>query len=152
MKRTLENVAPETLGPLTDHVGRLKHDLGKYVSLQARWLGEDASTADRRKALEADLLSTRRGPDGSHAATSVWDEFRPGLVGAGDLGGGARADLSDDPDLISLQHNMAIIADVSAALRANTAGDEVVARGADAALLVAEACRSLARRVRARGA
>lgn len=152
MKRSLENVAAESLGPLTEFVGRLKHDLGKYVSLQARWLGDGAPVAERRKALEADLLSTRRGPDGSQAATSVWLEFRPGLVGLADLGGGARADLSDDPDLVRLDHNMSIVEEVSEALRRSAADDDIVELGCAAALTVAETCRSLARRVRAKGA
>ncbi len=152
MARTLDRVDPNALGPLADHVGRLKHDLGKYVSLQARWLADDATGEERRKALEADLLSTRRGPDGSQEATSVWAEFRPGLIGEADLGGGARADLSDDPELRALDLNMAIVAEIADALRAKTADDEAVARGSEAARNVAETCRSLARRVRASGA
>ena len=141
-----------SLGALADHVLRLNHDLGKYVSLQVRWLGEDPSIEDLRRAVEADLLSTRRGPDGSRSATSVWAEFRPGLVGEADLVGGARVDLSGDPDVVTLDQNMGVISKLAAALGSPSADTEAVERGVEAARVVAETCRSLARRVRAKGA
>lgn len=73
---------------LVEHVRRLRHDLGKYVSLQVRWLGDDPDPAALREALVQDLAHTRRGPDGSRTAPQVWAEFRSRLIEA--LPGNAR--------------------------------------------------------------
>ncbi|MCB9745547.1 MAG: hypothetical protein H6740_23410 [Alphaproteobacteria bacterium] len=58
---------------------RAKHDLGKYVAFEARWLPEDAPDAEWVEALRADLLHTRRGPEGSEGAASIWARLRPSL-------------------------------------------------------------------------
>ena len=55
---------PEQLRTLAEQLGRLKHDLGKYICFRQRWLPEDAPTDERREALVADLLQTRSGPSG----------------------------------------------------------------------------------------
>lgn len=60
---------------------RVRHDLGKYVHLEARWLGEDALEADYRDALHTDLLRTRRGPAGDLDCVAVWAGLRPSLEG-----------------------------------------------------------------------
>ena len=56
---------------------RVRHDLGKYVHLEARWLGEDAIEADYREALRTDLLRTRRGPAGDEDCAALWATLRP---------------------------------------------------------------------------
>jgi hypothetical protein len=61
-------------------LARARHDLGKYVHFEARWLAESASEADLREALAADLLRTRRGPGGTQSAATTWAELRAGLV------------------------------------------------------------------------
>lgn len=58
---------------------RAKHDLGKYVAFEARWLPPEASDAELLEALRADLLQTRRGPDGSEGAAAIWARLRPTL-------------------------------------------------------------------------
>lgn len=62
---------------------QVRHDLGKYVHLEARWLGEDASAADFREALRVDLLRTRRSPSGEVDCQALWATLRP-LVAAFD--------------------------------------------------------------------
>lgn len=54
----------------------VRHDLGKYVHLEARWLGEDSSAADFREALRVDLLRTRRGPTGDVDCQELWRRLR----------------------------------------------------------------------------
>lgn len=139
---------PEVRRALADHLSRLRHDLGKYVSLQVRWLGEDPDPAALREALEADLLGTRRGPSGTVDALAVWAEFRPALVGEAPLPDGPLVDLRGDPDLARLDAGMAEIARVVAALRADDLDADGVRRGARAAAEVAEACRALWTRAR----
>jgi hypothetical protein len=68
---------------LLDAAARARHDLGKYVSFQARWLGADAPAEALRDALKDDLLRTRKGPDGVVDAASLWRELRVPLEGAG---------------------------------------------------------------------
>lgn len=61
---------------------RARHDLGKYVCLQTRWLEEGAPDAELREALAADLLRTRRGPEGEETAAQLWARLRVPLAGA----------------------------------------------------------------------
>lgn len=61
-----------------------RHDLGKYVSLNLRFLAPDAEPAAVREALLADLTQTRRGPSGAlESAPEVWAACRARL---GDVG------------------------------------------------------------------
>lgn len=66
-----------------DAARAVRHDLGKYVCFEARWLGEDAPPAELRAALEADLGHTRRGPAGDEDCTVVWARLRPEVVALG---------------------------------------------------------------------
>ena len=86
-------------------VARIKHDLGKYVSFQARWLPENASPEMVAAAVRADLLSTRRGPSGEQDAVEVWSGFRPALVGE-EAVDGLSVDLSDAPAFKRLDQGM----------------------------------------------
>lgn len=67
---------------LAEATARAKHDLGKYVAFQLRWLAPDCSDAELLEALQADVLNTRRGPDGSESAMSIWNRLKPELAGA----------------------------------------------------------------------
>ena len=141
-------VEPEAREALAAHLSRLRHDLGKYVSLQVRWLGDDADPASLREALAADLLATRRGPSGTVDALALWAEFRPALFGEAPLPDGPTVDLTGDADLARLDAGMAEIALAIAGLRAGDLDAEGVRRGAGAAARVAEACRALWARAR----
>jgi hypothetical protein len=68
---------------LLEAAARARHDLGKYVSFQARWLGPDSPPETLREALRADLLETRKGPDGAQDASTLWRTLRVPLVPAG---------------------------------------------------------------------
>jgi hypothetical protein len=60
-----------------------RHDLGKYTSLNLRFLAPDADDAALREALLADLTQTRRGPDGApEPAPAVWAACRARLGAA----------------------------------------------------------------------
>lgn len=66
----------------TEAARRLRHDLGKYVCFDARWLPDEPSDDALRAALENDLLRTRRGPAGALTAAQVWAEQRDGVCDA----------------------------------------------------------------------
>lgn len=137
---------PELRVAALEHAARVKHDLGKYVAFQLRWLPPDAPLADRVDALRADLLSTRRGPDGAVDAPTLWAELRAPLVGEVPLPGGAHVNLSNDPAVVAIDAAIAEIRDVVAGL--DGADVALVEAGTRAALAVAEAARDLHRRLR----
>lgn len=140
-------LTPALRTSLAEHAARLKHDLGKYVALQQRWLDSQASNDEIWKALQADLLSTRRGPDGHQDAVAVWCEFSPELLGARPFPSGF-VNLSADPDVASIVQCMQVIADGLDDLRSGTAHTVLQEQLKCAALEVAEACLRLARRAR----
>jgi hypothetical protein len=146
----LDQLDSQTLAALGEVVGRLKHDLGKYVAFQVRWVAPDAEFSERRDALEADLLSTRRGPDGAVDAPTVWRQIRPVLVGEVALPIGGKVDLSNDVAVQIIEQNIAIISLVVAAFQESAVGEAELSDGTAAALAVSEACRDLYRRVRHR--
>ena len=128
---------------VVEHVARIKHDLGKYVAFQVRWLPEEAGHEERLQALRADLLATRRGPDGELDASALWRQLRPALVGEEELAAGLRVDLRGHPDLERLDGAMAMVDGVLDRLRAGQQDEELVERGIAAARSVAEAVRAL---------
>lgn len=67
---------------VAEAASRARHDLGKYVCFQVRWLPEDADDDALRGALRDDLLRTRRGPQGEEGAAQVWAGFRAELKDA----------------------------------------------------------------------
>lgn len=145
----LQDIPPDALDALLEHVTRLKHDLGKYIRFQGRWLGEEASLEDRTQALRADLLETRRGPTGSIDALTVWAEFSGALAGEIPLAGIA-VDLRDDPDVGAIFAGMAALEPVIAGLGTGGLAEEAIAEGERQAEAVASAVRALVTRVRAR--
>ncbi|MCO4743199.1 MAG: hypothetical protein KC912_00320 [Proteobacteria bacterium] len=122
---------------IRDHAARIKHDLGKYVAFQARWLPDDPADDELREALVADLLSTRRGPDGSMDALQVWDAFRAPLVGDEPLEE-VSVDLSEHRAFVELDQSMTALRVHVEALRAGEDIDLGLARAQ--ALCVAQAC------------
>ena len=68
--------------PFSEAALRLRHDLGKYVTMAARWLPDDPAEAELRAALRDDLLHTARGPSGDRAAAEVWAGLRGEWEGA----------------------------------------------------------------------
>ena len=66
---------------LREAAERVRHDLGKYVHLEARWLGEDANELELREALHNDLARTRRDPSGDEDCERVWARLRGDLAG-----------------------------------------------------------------------
>lgn len=67
---------------LVEAASRARHDLGKYIGLQSRWLPENCTIDARREALIADLRHTRSGPAGVADAVTVWAECQAALTAA----------------------------------------------------------------------
>lgn len=91
-------------------VGRAKHDLGKYMAMDLRWLPPDTTAHDLRQALRADLCRTRTGVH-TETAVQIWARFRRQLVGEASQHGSAPVQLLGDVDFITIDQAMARIAE-----------------------------------------
>ena len=135
----VEAIPPAALGDLVEQLDAVRHDLGKYMAFETRFVGLDAPVSDLRRALAADLRATRRqrrgdGSEAVEAAWEVWRRLRP-------------ESLDGDPDIAVIDQG---IADLAAA---DLDGDEdTVRRMAELALRVSEATRRLSSRARSAAA
>ena len=127
---------------------RLKHDLGKYVTMQQRWSGSEAGRGERIEALRVDLLETRRGTEEVCDVFEVWAEFRRVFYGQLALCDGSKLDLALDPDLNRIEVNIESLQSVVAQLQCGHPKVEVLECGERATREIAEACRSFAKRLR----
>lgn len=115
---------------LAEATARAKHDLGKYVAFQLRWLGAQASDAELLEALRADVLNTRRGPSGSESAMALWERLRGDLVGA---------------DVGPVDAGIALLQEQAQGLEAGTCSRADLEACSQAALDIARALADLAR-------
>ena len=72
---------PNVPNPFLDAAAAARHDLGKYIAFELRWVGEAASDADLLAALQADVLRTRSSRGETLDALAVWEGVKPGLQG-----------------------------------------------------------------------
>jgi len=128
----LEQVPPDALDELVEQLGDLRHDLGKYVCFEARFLPPDPDPAALRAALRADLLQTRRRGDEVESAWALWRRLRPAM-------------LDGDPGVTALDRELEALE--AASLDGSPAALAVVAARARE---VARGCRTLHARARAR--
>ena len=128
----LEALPVATLEGLLDRLGDLRHDLGKYIRFETRFVEEGGDVEALRAALRADLLSTRRRGSEVESAVAVWARMRP-------------AELDGDPDVVLIDEAMAALGGI------DLDGPESGLRAASAASgRVSEATRRLLARARAR--
>ncbi|MEM6925657.1 MAG: hypothetical protein AAF602_01915 [Myxococcota bacterium] len=143
-------VAPGALAPLSIALRRLRHDLGKSMSLQLRFAGSQASPVDLVEALQQDVLHTRRDPRGSRSASELFDEAGRWLTGEADLPGasGLRVDLSADPVLRRLAEIIEVLRAHETAIASGAIRDEVLQRLVGLAHEGTARCRELGDRYR----
>lgn len=80
----VEDLGRDELEALLPVVEDLRHDLGKYVCFEVRFVGLDAGVDDLRAALRADLLATRRRAGQTEAAWQLWGRLRPDALDGDD--------------------------------------------------------------------
>lgn len=141
-------IGDQAMGDLLELGLRLKHDLGKHITMEQRWQSEAASSADRLTSLSTDVLATRRGPAGSSNAFQIWAEFRDQLAGVESVSEGLRVNLLNWPELINIEMNIASLRDVSVGLENRTLTDEQLDRAELATQEVAGSCRKFVSRLR----
>ncbi len=128
----LEKLDDELLPELVEQLADLRHDLGKYITFEVRFLGPSPSESALRAALRADLLQTRRWGAHTETAEQVWARMRPAL-------------LEGDPDLLRIDQALGALSRIDLSGPA-----EELSQAAALAREVAEACRALLMRGRAR--
>ncbi len=143
---TLEAVAPRSRDALLEHLRSLRHDLGKYVAFQLRWLPEQPSDDELREALLADLARTRSAGERVESAPALWARLRAPLVGLEPLADGSRVDLSCDPDLLVIDAAMAVVTPILEQL--DGAPRSALDAARRAAMEASSATRSLQKRAR----
>jgi len=126
---------------------RLRHDVGKYVTMQQRWLGEEATLHDRCEALLIDVMQTRRG-DSTEDLFALWAQFEGVLCGVVCLSDGTRVDLTEDGDILAIKSNVSLLVDVVRGLSNEQPDPILVERGERATREISKACRSVSRRLR----
>ncbi|MCA9492134.1 MAG: hypothetical protein KC621_19510 [Myxococcales bacterium] len=112
-------------------LARLKHDLGKAVSFQQRWLADPEDDEGLRSALVEDLLRTRRSGDDVSSAVELWARLRPALAADPTIGA--------DEELRAIDAEVATLGEVAA--RLPEASPEDLRRAAASARQVTELCR-----------
>lgn len=123
--------------PCYDAAATARHDLGRAIALNLRWLPAAASDAELLDALRDDLLRTRTSRAGVEDAPTLWARLRPAL-----------AELGSDPDLQSVDSAMLTIADLAEKLRAGAASRAELDTARVAAIRVSDALASLAKRLK----
>ena len=93
----VETLPLEVLEGLADRLADARHDLGKYIRFETRFVEDSADVGALRDALKADLLATRRRGDQLEPAVAVWARLRP-------------AELDGDPDVAAIDAAMASLA------------------------------------------
>ncbi len=76
----LEDVPAEALDELIEDLSDLRHDLGKYITFEVRFLGAEPETEALRAALRADILRTHQRGEEHSAAWQVWERLRPVML------------------------------------------------------------------------
>lgn len=128
----LEVLPLDQLEALADRLADVRHDLGKYIRFETRFVEDGGDVDALRAALKADLLATRRRGDQLEPASRVWARLRPG-------------ELEADPDVSAIDAAMARLA------AADLDGAEPALREAAAlAREVSDATRRLHTRARGR--
>ncbi len=125
---------------LVEAAAAAKHDLGKYVAFQIRWLAPDAPPEALLEALRSDVLQTRRGPTGIEDAPALWRRLRPPLAGLA----------PGDSNLASVDESVAALEAALPGLRAGDLTPTSLVETAAHARAVAAHLAALHRRLRSR--
>lgn len=135
---------------LVEWAKRLRHDLGKYITMQQRWLAPGASIEERYEALIADVVETRRSTQKVVDAFHIWAEFRSIFSGEVALSDGTAWNLLNDEDLVSIEMNLEILAGVLRGLSGGGRTPVLLKQGEEATRAISGACRSFSRRIQRR--
>ena len=83
----LEELGQEELEQMIPLLRAIKHDLGRYICFERRFVEDSEDMGELRRALRSDIRMTRRSGDESETCWDIWTRLRPHL-------------LNDDPDIL----------------------------------------------------
>ena len=92
----LEGVEIDRLEALVEQLVDIRHDLGKYITFEVRFLGADPQDEELREALKSDLYSTLRRGEHVLSAWDVWEKLRPDV-------------LEGDPDVVAIDEALLML-------------------------------------------
>lgn len=128
-------ILPPVTAEIAEILDDMQHDLGKHLALPLRMLPPDADDDAVREAARTALWRTRRGPEGTADAESLWEDYRAELAGVLDGTAGWPALVTavarvlswrarlDDPKPLgraALEADLGAVGDTLRALRAET--------------------------------
>lgn len=122
------DLSPEALEELVEDLAELRHDLGKYIAFETRFVGDDGGTDDLRGALRQDLLQTHRRRGEVETAWALWARLRP-------------MQLAEEPEVAIIDRSLAELADIDL-----SGPRDSLLRAVSLARGVSEATRALHRR------
>lgn len=125
----------------------LRHDLGRYIAMQSRFVSPSADASTRRTALCDDLLATRRGPSGTLDAARIFAPAAAVLSGCAPIVGDRVVDLRAVPQVARLFRAMRVVDDLIGELRAGVLSDAQLDDAIASAIEASDACRTLTRHV-----
>ena len=83
----LENLGQEELEQTIPLLHAIKHDLGRYICFERRFVEDSEDIGELRRALRSDIHKTRRSGDESETCWDIWNRLRPNV-------------LNEDPDIL----------------------------------------------------
>ena len=87
----LEEHSPEKAESLMLKIRAIRHDLGRYICFEQRFVENVEDVEELRMALRSDLLSTRKKGAEIDSCSVLWQELRPN-------------ELDADPDICAIDH------------------------------------------------
>ena len=125
---SLDAFRGQALEELVEDLSDLRHDLGKYVSFEARFVGAEGPEGELRAALRKDLHRTREARGQVESAWELWARLKP-------------EGLDQEPEVQRVQAALDALA-----LLDLDGGRAVLEAALAHATEIGEACRSLHRR------
>jgi hypothetical protein len=83
----LEELGQKELEQVMPSLRAIKHDLGRYICFERRFVVDSEDIGELRRALRSDIRMTRRSGDESETCWDIWERLRPPV-------------LNGDPDIL----------------------------------------------------
>ena len=73
----LEDLCASELEEVMPSLRAIRHDLGRYICFERRFLVDVDDVAELRRALTSDIQMTRKSGEDSEACWGIWKRLRP---------------------------------------------------------------------------
>ena len=76
----LEDLSKEERELVDPILRSIRHDLGKYICFEQRFVMDEGDADERRRAVRSDIENTHRRGDCSEGCVRLWSRLRPGML------------------------------------------------------------------------